>query len=40
MMIMYVPLIEWLCQTVTEYISTLEYLLPGERKCLWPRPVL
>jgi hypothetical protein len=37
MMIMRVPLVESLCQTMMGQILTLEYMLSGAREFLWPR---
>jgi hypothetical protein len=40
MAIMCVPMVDWLCQTVTGLILALEHLLLGRRENLWARPIM
>jgi hypothetical protein len=37
---MRVPLVEFFCHTVMRWIPAPQYLLPGTRGCMWPRPIM
>jgi hypothetical protein len=40
MMIVRVPLVDLLCQTMMGWILALEYLLPGTHGCMWSRLIM